>query len=79
MRLLYRFYDPQGGRVLINGQDIKEVDLDSLRRVVGVVPQVVVVILGNYFEWTLCFFSLDVRIHIIEKHNLFISGFSFIP
>ena len=41
MRLLYRFYDPQAGRVLVNGQDIKTVDLDSLRKVVGVVPQVV--------------------------------------
>ena len=41
VRLLYRFYDPQAGRVLVNGQDIKTVDLDSLRKVVGVVPQVV--------------------------------------
>ena len=40
VRLLYRFYDPQGGKVLINGQNIKAVDLDSLRKVVGVVPQV---------------------------------------
>ncbi len=40
VRLLYRFYDPQGGKVLINGKDIKTVDLDSLRKVIGVVPQV---------------------------------------
>ncbi len=38
--MLYRFYDPDAGRVLINGQDIKDVDLDSLRKVIGIVPQV---------------------------------------
>ncbi|PVD28166.1 hypothetical protein C0Q70_10751 [Pomacea canaliculata] len=39
VRLLYRFYDPQAGRILINGQDISQVDLNSLRKAVGVVPQ----------------------------------------
>ena len=38
--MLYRFYDPYSGRVLINGQDIKKVELDSLRKVIGIVPQV---------------------------------------
>ena len=40
VRLLYRFYDPQAGRVLINGQDIRYVDIDSLRQAIGIVPQV---------------------------------------
>jgi len=40
VRLLFRFYDPQAGRVLINNQDIRCIDIDSLRKVVGVVPQV---------------------------------------
>ena len=39
MRLLYRFFDPLEGRILIAGQDIQNVDLDSLRQAVGVVPQ----------------------------------------
>ncbi|GFR85490.1 iron-sulfur clusters transporter ATM1, mitochondrial [Elysia marginata] len=39
IRLLYRFYDPQEGKVLINGQDIAEMDLDSVRKNIGVVPQ----------------------------------------
>jgi ATP-binding cassette subfamily B protein len=38
-RLLYRFYDPQGGRVLIDGQDITAVTQDSLRAAIGIVPQ----------------------------------------
>jgi ABC-type transport system involved in Fe-S cluster assembly fused permease/ATPase subunit len=38
-RLLFRFYDPWSGRVLIDGQDIKEVTQESLRRHIGIVPQ----------------------------------------
>ena len=39
VRLLFRFYDPSRGRVLIDGQDIASVRQQSLRRVVGLVPQ----------------------------------------
>ncbi|CCK70398.1 ATP-binding cassette Fe/S cluster precursor transporter ATM1 KNAG_0E01320 [Huiozyma naganishii CBS 8797] len=39
LKLVFRFYDPQEGRILINGIDVKEIDLDSLRKVIGVVPQ----------------------------------------
>ncbi len=38
-RLLFRFYDVTGGRILIDGQDLRAVTQDSLRRVIGVVPQ----------------------------------------
>ncbi|ORX37664.1 hypothetical protein BD324DRAFT_622810 [Kockovaella imperatae] len=38
-RLLFRFYDYQSGRILVDGQDIKDVTLDSLRKAIGVVPQ----------------------------------------
>jgi ATP-binding cassette, subfamily B, bacterial len=38
-KLITRFYDPTEGRVLIDGHDIGEVTLDSLRRQLGVVPQ----------------------------------------
>ena len=38
-RLLFRFYDADEGRILIDGQDIREVRQDSLRRAIGVVPQ----------------------------------------
>lgn len=39
VRLLYRFYDPIEGKILINNQDIKNVSLESLRKSIGVVPQ----------------------------------------
>ncbi|HVL78161.1 MAG TPA: ABC transporter ATP-binding protein/permease [Sphingomicrobium sp.] len=38
-RLLYRFYDPTRGRILIDGQDIAEVTQESLRETIGIVPQ----------------------------------------
>ncbi|ASK90118.1 ABCB family ABC transporter ATP-binding protein/permease [Sphingorhabdus sp. SMR4y] len=38
-RLLFRFYDPQDGRILIDGQDIAEVTQHSLRGAIGIVPQ----------------------------------------
>jgi glucan exporter ATP-binding protein len=39
MALLQRYWDPTRGRILIDGQDIKEVKLDSLREAIGVVFQ----------------------------------------
>ena len=39
LRLLFRFYDVQEGRILIDGQDIRLVSLESLRKAIGVVPQ----------------------------------------
>ena len=38
-RLLFRFYDVQQGRVLINDQDIRKVTQSSLRALIGIVPQ----------------------------------------
>ncbi|TIN31139.1 MAG: ATP-binding cassette domain-containing protein, partial [Mesorhizobium sp.] len=38
-RLLFRFYDVQGGQVLIDGQDIRDVTQESLRGAIGMVPQ----------------------------------------
>lgn len=38
-RLLYRFYDVQGGHISIAGQDIRQVTQDSVRKAIGIVPQ----------------------------------------
>ena len=38
-RLLFRFYDVNAGRILIDGQDIREVGQDSVRAALGIVPQ----------------------------------------
>ncbi|MEU4659731.1 ABC transporter ATP-binding protein [Streptomyces sp. NPDC023723] len=38
-KLVSRFYDPTAGRILIDGRDLREVGIESLRRQLGVVPQ----------------------------------------
>jgi len=38
-RLLFRFYDVDSGRILINGQDVRAVTQQSLRAAIGIVPQ----------------------------------------
>ncbi|THD48837.1 MAG: ABC transporter ATP-binding protein/permease, partial [Bradyrhizobium sp.] len=38
-RLLFRFYEPSSGRIVIDGQDIAEVTQTSLRAAIGMVPQ----------------------------------------
>ncbi len=38
-RLLYRFYDVTGGRIAIDGQDLRDVTQSSLRASIGIVPQ----------------------------------------
>jgi ATP-binding cassette subfamily B protein len=38
-RLLFRFYDLSGGRIMIDGQDISQVTQRSLREAIGMVPQ----------------------------------------
>lgn len=39
VRLLFRFYDVDSGAIVIDGQNIKTVQQDSLRKAIGVVPQ----------------------------------------
>ncbi|KAG8874749.1 Iron-sulfur clusters transporter atm1, mitochondrial [Tulasnella sp. 331] len=39
LRLLYRFYEPSSGRIFVDDQDISQVQLMSLRKAIGVVPQ----------------------------------------
>ena len=39
MSLIPRFYDPTGGRVLVDGTDVRDLELDDLRRAIGIVFQ----------------------------------------
>ncbi|KAL9969189.1 hypothetical protein ACROYT_G021376 [Oculina patagonica] len=49
VRLLYRFYDPQEGRILVAGHDIQDLSLDSLRKAIGIVPQDTVLFHNDVF------------------------------
>jgi ATP-binding cassette subfamily B protein len=42
LKLLFRFYDTKGGRVLVDGQDVRGLKQESLREAIGLVPQEVV-------------------------------------
>ena len=48
--LIPRFYDVTGGRILIDGQDVKEVTQQSLRQAIGMVQQEVYLFAGTVFE-----------------------------
>lgn len=48
--LIPRFYDPQSGRITIDGYDIKTVTIASLREQIGIVPQETVLFNGTVYE-----------------------------
>jgi ATP-binding cassette subfamily B protein len=47
VNLLPRFYDPQNGQILIDGVDVRDVTLNSLRRQIGIVPQETIMFSGT--------------------------------
>jgi len=47
VNLLPRFYDPQSGQILIDGINIQDVSLSSLRRQIGIVPQETILFSGT--------------------------------
>ena len=57
-KLITRFYDPTEGRVLIDGHDLRDVTLDSLRRQLGVVPQEPFLFAGS-LRYNIAFASPD--------------------
>jgi len=49
-QLLQRFYDPISGEILFNGVDIRSLKLETLRKLIGVVPQDIVIFSDNAME-----------------------------
>ncbi len=49
-QLLLRFYDPQSGSIRLDGIDIRELNLQTLRETIGIVPQDTVVFSANAME-----------------------------
>jgi len=50
VRLLYRFFEPQQGQISIAGHDINDVDVDSLRSAIAIVPQDAVLFNNTIFH-----------------------------
>lgn len=58
VRLLFRFYDVESGAIMIDGQNIKTVTQDSLRRSIGVVPQDTV-LFNNTIKYNIQYGRID--------------------
>lgn len=61
VNLLLRFYEPQRGRICLNGQDIREIPLDILRAVMGYVQQDIFLFAGDVASNVRLSASLDQR------------------
>ncbi|KEF53722.1 iron-sulfur clusters transporter atm1, mitochondrial [Exophiala aquamarina CBS 119918] len=66
LRLLFRFYDTESGTITIDGQDIKEVSLDSLRKSIGVVPQDTP-LFNNTIEHNIRYGQIDASLEEVKK------------
>lgn len=60
VRLLFRFYDVDSGVIMIDGQNIKTVQQESLRRAIGVVPQDTV-LFNNTIKYNIRYGRLDAN------------------
>ena len=79
INLLLRFYDPTKGQVLVDGQDIKEVKMASLRQQIAVVPQEIALFSGSIRDniaYSKPDASLDEIISAAKQANIdkFING-----
>jgi ATP-binding cassette subfamily B protein len=65
VNLLPRFYDPQSGQIVIDGEDVSGVTLKSLRRQIGIVPQETVLFSGTIAE-NIAFGQTDFDLKAVE-------------
>jgi ATP-binding cassette subfamily B protein len=65
-RLLFRFYEPQGGRILIDGQPIADVQQVSLRAAIGMVPQDTV-LFNDTIEYNILYGRPDATMAEVEE------------
>jgi ATP-binding cassette, subfamily B (MDR/TAP), member 7 len=66
LRLLFRFYDADSGNVLIDGQDVRDVSLESLRQSIGVVPQDTP-LFNNTIEHNIRYGKIDASLEDVKK------------
>lgn len=66
LRLMYGLYEPDGGRVLIDGQDIWSCDMESVQRAIGVVPQDTV-LFNESVRYNIAYGRLDATDREVEE------------
>ena len=76
-KLLARFYDPTGGRVLIDGHDLRDVSERSLRSQLGIVPQEGYLFSGTIRD-NIGFGAADARADDVEKAARAVGAHEFI-
>lgn len=65
-RLLFRFYDVTGGAICINGQDIRTVTQESLRKLIGIVPQETV-LFNNTLYYNIAYGRPDATVDEVKQ------------
>jgi len=66
LRLLFRFYDADSGTITIDGQNVREVSLDSLRQSIGVVPQDTP-LFNNTIEHNIRYGKIDASLDDVKR------------
>ena len=77
VNLLLRFYDPQGGQILIDDTDISTVTLSSLRNQIGIVPQEMTLFSGTIAQ-NIAFGHQEFDMERVEKAARIANAHSFI-
>jgi len=65
VNLLPRFYDPQSGQILIDGINIQDVSLSSLRRQIGIVPQETILFSGTIAQ-NIAFGQAEFDLEVVQ-------------
>jgi subfamily B ATP-binding cassette protein MsbA len=76
-KLAARFYDPQQGRILIDGHDLRNVTLDSLREHIGIVSQETLLLYGRVRD-NIAYGKLDATESEIEAAAIAANAHNFI-
>ncbi|MGI0492644.1 ABC transporter ATP-binding protein [Alkalinema pantanalense CENA528] len=66
VNLIPRFYDPQDGQILIDGIDIRQVTLRSLRRQIGIVPQETTLFSGTIAQ-NIAFGQTEIDLDAVQE------------
>lgn len=77
VNLLPRFYDPQTGQILIDGIDVKDVTLRSLRRQIGIVPQENTLFSGTIAQ-NIAFGQAEINLQDVERAATIANAHQFI-
>ncbi len=68
VKLLFRFYDPVSGKILIDDQDLRDVTIESIRQNIGMVPQDVL-LFNNSIKFNISYPKPNISLKNIKKYT----------